>query len=71
MSKYFYFKIAFVATAAGLFAGSVVYGLFDIDCSNLVLLGELVFKSAVKALVTALVFGIGNMYLKILPLQKK
>ena len=65
MSKFFYFKVTFLSITAGLFAGLLVYGLFDVDLSNSNAIIKLVFKSLVTALVTGLVMGVLNMFFKI------
>jgi hypothetical protein len=71
MNRFFYFKITFLAISAGLFAGKIVYGLFDIDFSNTEAITKLVLKSFVTATVTGLILGIMNMFLKIGNFQKK
>jgi hypothetical protein len=71
MNRFFYFKMTFSSIAAGLFAGMLVYGLFDIDFSNSEALTKLLFKSLVTAIITGLIMGILNMFLKIGNFQKK
>ena len=34
MNRFFYFKVTFLSISAGLFAGALVFGLFDVDFSN-------------------------------------
>ncbi|WP_162126108.1 hypothetical protein [Flavobacterium phycosphaerae] len=65
MNRFFYFKVTFLSVSAGLFAGIIVYGLFDIDFSNSEALTKLVTRSFVTAIVTGLLLGILNMFFKI------
>lgn len=71
MNRFFYFKMTFLSITAGLFAGILVYGLFDIDFSNREALTTLLLKSFVTAIGTGLVLGILNMFFKIGNFQKK
>ena len=71
MNRFYYFKVTFLSITAGLFAGILVYGLFDIDFSNTEAITKLVLKSFVTATVTGLILGIMNMFLKIGNFQKK
>ena len=66
-----YFKITFIPISAGLFAGILVFGLFDIDFSDGEALKNLLLKSLVIAVSTGLILGILNMFLKIGNFQKK
>ncbi|KQS92880.1 hypothetical protein [Chryseobacterium sp. Leaf394] len=66
-----YFKITFIPISAGLFAGILVFGLFDIDFSDTKALKNLLLKSLVIAVGTGLILSILNMFLKIGNLQKK
>lgn len=70
MNRFFYFKITFLALSAGIFAGKIVYGLFDIDFSNTEAITKLVLKSFATATITGLILGIMNMFLKIGNFQK-
>ena len=65
MSKYFYFKVTFLSVSAGLFAGQLVYGLFDINIQNYEAIAKLFLKSLATAVLTGLFLGILNMFLKI------
>ncbi len=65
MSRYFYFTVTFLSISAGLFVGLFIYGLFDVDFSNVDTLKKLFLKSLVSGLVTGLVLGLLNMYFKI------
>ena len=71
MSKGFYFKITFFVVSASLFVGLFVYGLFDVDFSNSKELSKLFIKSLFTGVVTGLVLGVINMYLKIGNFPKK
>lgn len=65
MTKFYYFKVTFIATTAGIFAGMLVYGLFDVDFSNSKALTDLVLKSFLTAITGGLVLGIINMFFKL------
>jgi hypothetical protein len=71
MNRFFYFKVTFLSISAGLFAGALVYGLFDVDFSNKEALTELFLKSFMVAVITGLIMGLLNMYFKIGNFQKK
>ena len=71
MNRFFYFKVTFLSITAGLFAGKLVYGLFDIDFSNSEALTKLLLKSFVTAVGTGLILGILKMFFKIGNFQKK
>lgn len=71
MNKYFYFKKTFLSITAGLFAGLLVYGLFDVNFSDIEALKILLLRSLVTAVGTGLILGILNMYFKIGNFQKK
>ena len=66
-----YFKMTFISVSAGLLAGILVFGLFDIDFSDTKALKNLLLKSLVIAVGTGLILSILNMFLKIGNLQKK
>jgi hypothetical protein len=70
-NRFFYFKVTFLSLAAGIFAGMVVYGIFDIDFSNSEELSKLLWKSFVTAIGTGLIMGILNMFFKIGNFPKK
>jgi H+/Cl- antiporter ClcA len=70
MNRFFYFKVTFLSITAGLFAGLLVYGFFDIDFSNSESLTKLLLKSFVAAVVAGLILGILNMFFKIGNFQK-
>lgn len=63
--------MTFLSISAGLFAGLLIYGLFDIDFSNKEAWIQLLLKSLVAALLTGLVLGFLNMYFKIGNFQKQ
>ena len=65
MNKFFYFKVTFLSITAGLFAGLVVYGLFDVDFSSTEALKTLFFRSLLIAVVTGLIMGLLNMFFQI------
>lgn len=65
MSKFFYFKVTFLTISAGLFAGTFVYGLFDINFSDTDAIIRLLWKSLATAIGTGLVLGFLNMFFKI------
>jgi len=71
MNRFFYFKVTFLSVTAGLFAGIVVFGLFDVDFSNTDAITKLLLKSIVTAIGTGLVLGILNMFFKIGNFQKR
>jgi len=71
MNRFFYFKVTFLSVTAGLFAGIVVFGLFDVDFSNTDAITKLLLKSLVTAIGTGLVLGILNMFFKIGNFQKR
>ena len=63
--------MTFLSITAGLFTGMVVYGLFDIDFSNMEAITKLLFKSFVTAMGTGVILGFLNMYFKIGNFKKK
>jgi xanthosine utilization system XapX-like protein len=67
MSKFYYFKLAFLSISAGLTVGIIVYGLFDIDFKDKSEITRLLLKSIICGIAVGLVFGILNMFLKIDP----
>jgi hypothetical protein len=71
MNRFFYFKVTFLTLSAGLFAGRLVYGLFDIDFSNSEAFTKLLLKAFVTAIVTGFILGILNMFFKVGNFQKK
>lgn len=71
MNRFYYFKVTFLSISAGLFAGILIYGLFDVDFSHREALTKLFFKSIVTAIGTGLILGILNMFFKIGNFQKK
>jgi hypothetical protein len=71
MNRFFYFKVTFLSLTAGIFAGMVVYGIFDVNFSNSEELIKLLFKSLVTAVGTGFILGILNMFFKIGNFQKK
>ena len=71
MNNFFYFKVTFLSISAGLFVGALVYGLFDVDFSNREALTKLLLKSFMAAVITGIILGLLNMYLKIGNFQKK
>ena len=71
MNRFFYFKVAFLSISAGIFAGMLVYGIFDIDFSNNEVIKKLLLKSLVMAVGTGLIMGLLNMFFKIGNFKKK
>ena len=71
MNRFFYFKVTFLSISAGLFAGALVFGLFDVDISNREALIKLFLKSFMVAVIIGLIMGLLNMYFKIGNFQKK
>lgn len=63
--------MTFISVSAGLFAGILVFGLFDIDFSDGEALKNLLLKSLVIAVGTGLILGILNMFFKIGNFQNK
>lgn len=70
MSKPSHFKVAFLAVSAGLFVGTFVYGLFEVDFSSKEALLKLLLKSLVTGVVSGLVLGLMNMYFKFSPREE-
>ena len=71
MNKFFLFKVTFLSTAAGIFAGCLVYGLFDVDFSNSESVIKWLLKSLAIAIGTGLIFGILNAIFKFEVFKKK
>ena len=71
MNRFFYFKVTFLSITAGLFAGMVVYGLFEVDFSSSEAITKLLLKSFVTAIGTAFILGLLNMFFKIGNFDKK
>lgn len=71
VSRFYYFKVTFLSISAGLFAGILIYGSFNVDFSHSEALTKLFFKSVVIAIGTGLILGILNMFFKIGNFQKK
>jgi hypothetical protein len=65
MSKPSHFKVAFLALSAGLFVGTLVYGLFEVDFSDRDALLKLLMRSLVTGIVSGFVLGLMNMYFKL------
>jgi xanthosine utilization system XapX-like protein len=65
MTRFFYFKTTFLSCSAGMFTGLLFYGLFDVDFSNGIEIGNLILKSLAIGLVVGLVMGLLNMFFKI------
>ena len=65
MTKFFYFKVTFLSISAGLFAGIIIYGLFDLNFSDNEAIIRLILKSLTTAIGTGLVLGLLNMFFKI------
>jgi hypothetical protein len=57
--------VTFLSVSAGLFAGQFVYGLFYISIQNHEAIVKLFLKCLATAVLTGLVLGILNMFLKI------
>ena len=70
MKRFHYFKITFVSVSAGLFAGIVVYRLFDADFSNKDAMIRMILKSLATAVITGAILGLLNMFFKIDKIQK-
>ena len=66
-----YFKRTFLTVAAGLFAGTFVYGAFEIDFSNISGISKLFIRSLVTSVLTGFVMGILNMFFKFGSFQRK
>lgn len=71
MNGFFYFKVTFVVIFAGLFTGTMIYGLFDIDLSNSVAITKLFLRSLMTAFGTGLILGLLNMFFKVGNFQKR
>lgn len=67
MSRFTYFKIAFVAAAAGITTYQLIVGLFDIDWNTHKALWKLLGKSILVGFVSALILGILNAAFKFIP----
>jgi xanthosine utilization system XapX-like protein len=70
MSNSSRFKIAFFAMSAGIFVGTLVYGLFEVDFSDKEALLKLFLKSLITGVVSGLVLGLLNMFFKFTPRQE-
>ena len=68
---FFYFKVTFLLITTGLFAGMLVFGMFDVDFSNKAAILKLILKSLVTAIGIGLIMGFLNMFFKIGNFQKK
>ncbi len=71
MNRFLYFKVTFLSVSAGLFAGILVYGLFDLDFSNSEALKKLLLKSLMVAVGTGCIMGLLNMFFKIGNFRKR
>lgn len=71
MNRLHYFNKIFFPISAGLFVGTTVYGLFDLDFSHLENMTKLLGKAFVTAIVTGIFLGLLNMFLKKDPFPKK
>ena len=69
MTKFYRFKIAFFPISVGMTVGMIVYGLFDIDLSNLPSIGRLAGKSLLMGVIEGALFGLLNMFFKVLPIK--
>jgi hypothetical protein len=67
MNRFDYFKITFLSISAGLFVGTMVYGLFDLDFSKKEALIQLFLKALFTATCTGFILGILNMFFKLKP----
>lgn len=67
MSRFYFFKISFVTISAGLFVGTIVYGLFDLDLSNKEDIIKLILKALFSAICTGFFLGVLNILFKIGP----
>lgn len=70
-SRFFYFKMTFLAISSGLFSGILIFGLFDIDFSDTEALKKLLLKSLVTAVGTGFILGVLNMFFKMGNFKKK
>ncbi|MEN9907510.1 MAG: hypothetical protein RLZZ540_651 [Bacteroidota bacterium] len=64
-TNFTYFKVAFLAIAAGLTAGLITKGLFNADFNDLSGFGDLIFKSLIVGIIVGFLMGLLNMYFKI------
>ncbi len=71
MNKYFYFKVTFISVSVGLFAGLLVYGLFDIDFYNQSSIVNLIIRSLVISFITGASLGVLNMFFQVGDFHKK
>ena len=67
MKRLYYFKITFLTISAGLFVGTIAYGLFDLDFSKEEAVSKLILKALFKATFTGFILGILNMFFKLKP----
>ncbi len=67
MNRFHYFKITFLAISAGLFVGTIVYGLFDLDFTQNEALTKLILKALFTATATGMILGLLNMVFKLGP----
>ncbi|MFZ4798975.1 MAG: hypothetical protein ACOYMA_15850 [Bacteroidia bacterium] len=71
MSKQYYFKITFLFVSVGVFVGTLVMGLFEVNFTDTRALLKLFVNSFVVGIVIGLLIGLINMYLKIWPFLNK
>ena len=71
MNKLYYFKVAFITISISVFAGSLTYGLFDVDFSNSKAIIKLLERSFATGIIDGLIIGLINIFFKIIPLKKK
>ncbi|AWI25758.1 hypothetical protein [Flavobacterium pallidum] len=71
ISRLTYFKVAFVASAAGIMTYQFIFGLFDMNLENPIAIWKLLCKSFFVAIVSALILGLLNALFKFLPKTNK
>ena len=71
ISNFTYFKSAFITVAAGLTAGLIMKGLFDVDFGNIAAIGNLIIKSLMMGIIIGALLGLLNIFFKIGPSTKQ
>ncbi|MEJ7693024.1 hypothetical protein [Daejeonella sp.] len=65
-----YFIVTFSAISAGIIAGLITKGLFDVDLNDLNAICHLILKSIIIGIIVGAVLGLLNIYFKFEPFRK-
>lgn len=71
MTRFYYFKITFIAVATGLTTGLFVYNGLTIENFTMPIVGTAVAKSLFTGICTALILALLNMIFRITPFKNK